>query len=108
MSNVKEIFQRDLPAKLQAKPDVCTSVNAVVVFQLSGEAGGTWTVDCTTPGGTVTEGGVDNPKVTVLMTDADFTAMMAGKLNPQMAFLSGKLKVKGDMGVALKLGKLLG
>jgi acyl-CoA dehydrogenase len=38
----------------------------------------------------------------------DMEALMAGKLNPMMAFMSGKIKVKGDMGVAMKLQSFLG
>ncbi|MBI2346002.1 MAG: SCP2 sterol-binding domain-containing protein, partial [Deltaproteobacteria bacterium] len=102
MATVKEIFMRQLPAKLQAKPEVCKSVGAVVEFQLSGEGGGTWTLDCPA-GGTIKEGGAEKPQVTVIMDAADFVAMMGGGLNPQKAFLTGKLKVKGEMGVALKL-----
>jgi putative sterol carrier protein len=43
----------------------------------------------------------------VAATDADFLAIVNGKLNPQMAFMSGKLKVQGDMGLAMKLQQLL-
>ena len=42
------------------------------------------------------------------MTAADFVEMMNGNLNAQMAFMSGKLKVAGDMGLALKLQSILG
>ena len=37
----------------------------------------------------------------------DFTAMMKGELNPMNAFMSGKMKVKGDMGVAMKLQTIM-
>ena len=40
-------------------------------------------------------------------TDADFLAIVNGKLNPQMAFMSGKLKIQGDMGLAMKLQQIL-
>ena len=43
-----------------------------------------------------------------LSADADtFQAMMDGSLNPTAAFMSGRLSVDGDMGVAMKLGALL-
>jgi putative sterol carrier protein len=45
---------------------------------------------------------------TVKVTMADFLEIAAGKQNPQMAFMMGKLKVEGDMSVALQLGKILG
>lgn len=38
----------------------------------------------------------------------DFLKMVSGTLNPQMAFMTGKLQVEGDMGVAMQLGSLLG
>ena len=38
---------------------------------------------------------------------ADFMEMADGKLDGTMAFMSGKLKIQGDMGVAMKLGPLL-
>jgi acyl-CoA dehydrogenase len=38
----------------------------------------------------------------------DLTAMLAGDLNPMNAFMSGKIKVKGDMSVAMKLGTIMG
>jgi putative sterol carrier protein len=43
-----------------------------------------------------------------LTADAEtFQAMMEGNLNPTAAFMTGKLSVDGDMGVAMKLGALL-
>ncbi|MBC7569207.1 MAG: SCP2 sterol-binding domain-containing protein [Spirosoma sp.] len=38
---------------------------------------------------------------------ADLVKMGTGDLNPMMAFMSGKLKVKGDMGVAMKMGQVM-
>ncbi|RMF07558.1 MAG: sterol-binding protein [Alphaproteobacteria bacterium] len=45
--------------------------------------------------------------VTLSMSLADFENMLAGDLNPQMAFMTGKLKVTGDMALAMQLGQLL-
>ncbi len=108
MATTKEIFEQQLPAKLKAKLDICKAINAVIEFQLAGDGGGNWMVDLTGPSAAVREGGATNPRVTLLMAAPDFVAMMTGTLNAQMAFLTGKLKVKGDMGIALKLGQLLG
>ena len=44
---------------------------------------------------------------TISMTKADFESMAQGQLDPTMAFMSGKLKIQGDMGVAMKLQPLL-
>jgi len=42
------------------------------------------------------------------MTASDYLDMVNGKLNGQMAFMTGKLKIAGDMGLALRLQSLFG
>jgi hypothetical protein len=107
VTSVKDVFERHIPAKLQAKPDVVQKINAIYQFTISGPGGGSWTVDCTRAGGEVTSGTAPNAKCTVAATDADFLNIVNGKLNAQMAFMSGKLKIQGDMGLAMKLQQIL-
>ncbi len=107
VTNVKDVFEKHIPAKLQAKPDVVSKINAVYQFNISGPGGGSWSVDCTQPGGKVQAGTAPTPKCTVAAVDQDFLAIVNGKLNAQMAFMSGKLKIQGDMGLALKLQQIL-
>ncbi len=44
--------------------------------------------------------------VTLILSEENFEGLTDGSLNPQMAFMMGKLKIDGDMGLALKLGEL--
>lgn len=44
--------------------------------------------------------------VTLIISEENFEGLMDGSLNPQMAFMMGKLKIDGDMSLALKLGDL--
>ena len=44
---------------------------------------------------------------TIRVDKDDFIALTTGDLNPMMAFMSGKIKVDGDMSVAMKLQSLL-
>jgi putative sterol carrier protein len=106
-TSVKDVFERHIPAKLKAKPDVVTKINAVYQFNIGGQAGGTWSVDCTQPGGKITPGTAPDARCTVSATDLDFLSIVNGRLNPQMAFMSGKLKIQGDMGLAMKLQQIL-
>lgn len=47
-----------------------------------------------------------SPNITITMKESDYLDMINGKLNGQMAFMTGKLKIAGDMGLALKLQNL--
>ncbi len=106
-ATVKDVFERHMPQRLQSKPDVVSKINAVYQFNISGPDGGQWSVDCTKPGGAISSGAATTAKCTVNCTDADFLNIVNGKLNPQMAFMSGKLKIQGDMGLAMKLQQIL-
>lgn len=106
-TSVKDVFEKDIPAKLEAKPDVVARINAVYQFDISGAGGGSWAVDCTAPGGKVTAGKSLAARCTVAVTDQDFLGIVNGKLSAQMAFMSGKLRIQGDMGLAMKLQQIL-
>lgn len=51
--------------------------------------------------------GVDGKVVTLLLSDVDFAKLVSGKANAQKLFMSGKLKVKGDVMRATKLEPIL-
>jgi putative sterol carrier protein len=104
----KDVFEHHIVDRLKAKPEVAKAINSSYQFSLTGDGGGDWYVDLTKPGGEVKAGKLDNPGVTITMVAKDFTDLVSGKLNGQMAFMQGKLKIKGDMSLALKLQQILG
>ena len=107
-ATAKSILENDIPAVLTSKPELAKDINAVIHFVITGEAGGTWTLDATKSSGWVSAGAVGTPKMTVTVSEADFLKIRSKQLNAQMAAMQGKLKFKPmDMGLAMKLGKLL-
>ena len=103
----KTIFEEKFPEKLKENPQLAKDVDAVIVFEVSGPSGGTWTADLTKSEGWITSGAGAAPKMTVVVSDEDLLKIVAKQLNPQMAAMSGKLKFKPfDMALAMKLGKL--
>ncbi len=103
----QQIFSEDLPNKLSANPD-STAANAIYQFNIDGDAGGTWVVDLTKDADYVTEGESDGAQCTITMKESDFVDLWTGKLAGPQAFMMGKLKIKGDMGLAMKLQSFLG
>ena len=45
--NAKDILETEIPNLLKSKPEVAKDVNAVIHFNVTGDNGGTWTLDCT-------------------------------------------------------------
>uniref|UniRef100_H3CAS8 Hydroxysteroid dehydrogenase-like protein 2 n=1 Tax=Tetraodon nigroviridis TaxID=99883 RepID=H3CAS8_TETNG len=89
--------------------DVVKSTQGVYQFDLSGEHAGTWFLDLKSGSGSLGPGEpAVRADVVMNMDSSDFTKMFAGKLKPTMAFMSGKLRIKGDMTLAIKLEKLMG
>uniref|UniRef100_A0AAX7SMS8 Hydroxysteroid dehydrogenase-like protein 2 n=1 Tax=Astatotilapia calliptera TaxID=8154 RepID=A0AAX7SMS8_ASTCA len=88
--------------------DVVKSTQGIYQFDLSGEHTGVWFLDLKTGSGSVGQGEPPTKADVVMKMDSsDFSKMFSGKLKPTMAFMSGKLKIKGDMTLAIKLEKLM-
>jgi putative sterol carrier protein len=84
-------------------PSKTAGLNSSYLFEIDGS--GTWKVDIDDGKVSVTEGAGD-ADVTIRTSTETFTALAAGEQNPTTAYMTGKLKVEGDMGAALKLQKL--
>ena len=107
-TSVKNILENEIPNLLKTRPELAKDINAIVHFYITGEQGGTWTMDLTKPSDWVTSGAQGTPKMTITVSDQDFVKIRQKQLNAQMAAMQGKLKFKPmDMGLAMKLGKLL-
>jgi putative sterol carrier protein len=84
-------------------PSKTAGMNNSYVFEIEGA--GTWKVDVKDGNVEVTEGGGD-ADATIRATEETFRAIAAGEQNPTTAYMTGKLKIDGDMGAAMKLQKL--
>jgi len=102
-TTVKGFFE-SLESKLNSDPSKIAGMDAVYQFQVGGD---TFSVAMKEGKASVTPAAASGPNCSVTMAENDFLEMIAGRLNGQMAFMTGKLKVAGDMGLALKLESFL-
>jgi len=94
-----------LGQKIAEKQEQAAAIGAVFKFALDGEGGGDFIVNLKDKPG-VTEG--DGPaQCTIRMTAQDFVDLTEGKANGQQLFFTGRLKVEGDMSLALRLQSLM-
>jgi putative sterol carrier protein len=87
----------------QADPAKLAGMTNSYVFDIEGE--GQWFVNVQDGALSVTEGGGD-ADATISTSGETFEKIVAGEQNPTTAYMTGKLKIKGDMGAAMKLQKL--
>ena len=101
MSDSVTEFFTGLPARVD--PAKTAGLNNSYVFDIDGA--GTWTVKVADGGVTVDEGNTGGDCTISASADV-FEQIVRGEKNPTAAYMSGKLKIKGDMGAAMKLQKL--
>ena len=86
-------------------PSKTAGMNTSYLFEIDGA--GTWRVDARDGDLSVTEGtGEGDADVTISANEDTFQQIAAGDLNATTAYMTGKLKVRGDMGAAMKLQRL--
>ena len=100
MSQEISDFFTNLPSRAEGRT---AGVNNTYVFDIDGA--GTWTVAVTDEGAQVTEGD-QGGDCTIQASAETFSKIVAGEQNATTAYMTGKLKIQGDMGAAMKLQKL--
>ena len=102
-ATVKQVFQ-SLPAKLD--PTAAEDVEAVYQFDLSGPQGGHYLVRIQDGRCVVEEGTHPDPHVTLSMSGDEFLRIFNGELSGPAVMMSGRLRVAGDIGLAMQLKSL--
>lgn len=100
---IKEVIE-GMPAQFNA--EAAKGMNAVYQYDITGDGGAQFYNEIKDGQLEVKEGTHPSPNITITMTSKDYLDLVNGKLNGQMAFMSGKLKIKGDMSLAMKLQNL--
>ena len=97
---IKSIFP-EMAARLI--PEKAEGLNVLIQFDLSGDNGGLYWVKIADGKAQSGDGTVDNPSMTLKASADDWLAVSTGQLNAMQAFMSGKIKIQGDMGIAMKM-----
>eukprot|EP00929_Paragymnodinium_shiwhaense_P042166 TRINITY_DN2186_c1_g1_i1.p1 TRINITY_DN2186_c1_g1~~TRINITY_DN2186_c1_g1_i1.p1 ORF type:complete len:113 (+),score=43.69 TRINITY_DN2186_c1_g1_i1:87-425(+) len=107
MASVKDLFQAIEDGIKSKGAELVKMGNAVFQLLVSdGGDDGKLLIDLKNGSGSCKRG-EGKADVTITMAGADFLAMAAGKLDGMQAFMGGKLKIKGNMMLAQKLGPIL-
>lgn len=106
MSEVKQVFS-EIDVALKENPSYIEDVNAIYQFDINDEEPGVYQLILKGEDSYTTEEKKEDPDCTLQLASGDFTKLASGELNGTQAFMSGKLKVQGNMGLALKLQSIL-
>ncbi|KAF2258417.1 sterol-binding-like protein [Lojkania enalia] len=105
-----DAISQSLSSNPADRKDAIKKGGAIFAFQLkNGEEAESWYIDLKETG-TVGKGDAPEGKkanVTLVLSDKDFQSLIAGKANAQKLFMSGKLKVRGDVMKATKMEPIL-
>jgi putative sterol carrier protein len=84
-------------------PEKAGNVEAVIQYHLQGDQGGDWVIRIGGGACRVKPGTAEAPTLTLTAQASDYLDIISGKLNAMSAFAEGKVKLKGDLTLAMKL-----
>lgn len=87
-------------------PSAAGNTNKTFQWNVTGEEAGKYALKVVDGTCTLIAGGVEKPDVAFTVADKDWLAIAEGKLDAMSAFSTGKLKLSGDMMLAMKIQQL--
>ena len=110
LANPHRYFTEYVPQAVRERADLGTRLagtNAIVQMSLEGESGGTWHFIVKDGAVGVDAGAAPSPTdLAVRMTVDTWRKLRRKELSGQVAFMTGQVKIQGNMGLAIKLGPL--
>ena len=97
----KEFFEKVLPNRF--KSNKAAGVDVTVQINIIGPNGGDWAVTIKNQKLEVKEGTHPSPTLVINMAETDYMDVVNGKMSGEKAFMTGKLKFKGNIALALRL-----
>jgi putative sterol carrier protein len=97
---------REFFESLESSIDPARTAGLTKSYLFDVEGAGQWKVDVNDGALAVSEGG-DGADVTISISEENFLKINRGELQPANAFMTGQLKVKGDVSAAMQLDKIL-
>ncbi len=95
----------DLMSKMPGAfvPEKARGLDTVLQFKFTGNEPGDWYAVIKDGKVEVQKGAHPSPKMTLTADSADYIALFTGQLDPMQAFMAGKLKLSGDLNLAMKM-----
>ncbi len=87
-------------------PALAKGVNAVIQLNATGDGGGNYALAIADGKLDVKEGVVEQPTVTINVSAQDWIDIIGGRLDPTKAFMSGKLRIAGDLGLMMRFQRM--
>ena len=97
----KEFFEKTLPEMFDSSK--AAGLDVVVQLNITGDNGGDWHLIIKDQKLEVKEGTHEKPVITVKMKDTDYVDMINGKITGDKAYMTGKLRFKGNIAIGMKL-----
>ncbi len=104
-TSIQQVFDA-MPSRFNA--NAASGVDAIFQFDLTGDNAAKYWVKIANQQMELHEGESSSPTITVISSADDYLKMVNGELSAMSAFMAGKIKVKGNMGLAMKLQSIFG